>query len=278
MPELPEVETTRRTLRPALGQQVVKVQLRTPVYVTGQRDAGSLLEGCTLTALHRHGKELLLVGQPPSPHHPQPTLGLHLGMTGALCLTADDSPLLQRKHVHLIWHLNNHHCIVFHDPRRFGGVWTYPDLPTAQATRLGKLGPDALLITADDLFIRLHHTKRCLKAALLDQHLVAGLGNIYVDETLFRAGLSPRKLTHRLTPTQAARIADESKIVLHEALNSGGSTVRDYVSGDNQPGSFQMQLRVYGRSGQPCLQCQTQLRSITLAGRTTVYCPGCQRG
>ncbi len=279
MPELPEVETTRRTLLPALGKQIVQVQLRTPHYVTGRRDADSLLEGCTLTALQRQGKELLMVGRQQHSHQPddQPTLGLHLGMTGSLCLVSDTSPLVQRKHVHITWHLDDQRAIVFHDPRKFGGVWSFRDVKIAQSVRFAKLGPDALLINPDDLFTRLHHTRRCLKVALLDQQLVAGLGNIYVDETLFRAGVSPRKMAHRVSMEQAILIAIESKKVLHEALDSGGSTLRNYVNGDGQPGAFQMQLRVYGRGGQPCLQCNTKLHSITLAGRTTVYCPQCQR-
>ena len=277
MPELPEVETTRRTLLPALGARVERVSLRTPKFVTGNHEPAALLQGYRLASLERWGKQLLLIGRCVATGKDR-AIGLHLGMTGSLSWVAGDSPLLARRHVHVIWHLSEKRCVMFHDPRRFGGVWTFPDITQARAARFGKLAPDALAITSAQLQARLAGSRRCLKAALLDQQIIAGLGNIYVDESLFRAGCSPRRCAGRMRLSQTENLLVCIQEVLQEALISGGSTVRDYVNGNYAPGAFQERLRVYGRAGKPCVQCGKTLRSATLAGRTTVYCPHCQRG
>lgn len=277
MPELPEVETTRRCLFPILDRTVVGVQIRTPGFITGVASPPALLLGCRLAALERVGKQLLLAGVADRQPGTQPALGLHLGMTGSLRLVNPEDPLLQQRHTHVIWQLDSHRCIAFHDPRRFGGLWTFTDLHRARQDRFGKLGPDALLADPAWLYPKLRKTLRKLKAALLDQTVIAGLGNIYVDESLFRAGLSPARNASRVSRMQAELLCRSIREVLHEALESGGSTIRDYVNGNNDPGKFQLALRVYGRGGKPCVQCGRSLRQQTLAGRTTVHCPHCQK-
>lgn len=277
MPELPEVETTRRCLFSILDRTVVGVRIRTAGFIRGVASPPALLLDCRLNGLERQGKQLLLASV--MDHQPgmQPALGLHLGMTGSLRLVNPDDPLLQQLHTHVIWQLDNHRCIAFHDPRRFGGVWTFTDLYLARQHRFDKLGPDALLADPAWLYPKLRKTHRKLKAALLDQTVIAGLGNIYVDESLFRAGLSPRRNASRVSRIQAELLCRCIREVLHEALESGGSTIRDYINGNNDPGKFQLALRVYGRGGEPCVQCGRVLRQQTLAGRTTVHCPHCQK-
>ncbi|MCC7191375.1 MAG: bifunctional DNA-formamidopyrimidine glycosylase/DNA-(apurinic or apyrimidinic site) lyase [Phycisphaeraceae bacterium] len=283
MPELPEVETVRRTLaRHALGRKVVAVAVHRPDMVEGDRSLHALLQGQRIVEITRHGKQLAI--------RAGTCVCVHLGMTGSLCCVTPDksreekhrspsgtaTPTAKRLHIHLSWTLDNGKRIEFRDPRRFGGVWTFPRMDTLRNVRWKTLGPDALKIRAAELADALAETNRPIKAALLDQTLVAGLGNIYVDEALFAAGVHPltncRQIASAPLQTLHARIRE----ILARAIEAGGSTLRDYVDAEGAAGGYQKQHQVYGRSGQPCRKCQTVLKSLRLSGRMTVYCPRCQ--
>lgn len=283
MPELPEVETVRRTLsRHALGHKVIAVTLHRPDMVEGDRSPHALLQGQRIIEITRHGKQLAI--------HADTCVCVHLGMTGSLCCVAPGkrhrkkhhaasrtaTPATKRLHIHLSWTLDNGKRIEFRDPRRFGGVWTFPHPDALWNTRWKTLGPDALKIRAAELEDALAETNRPIKAALLDQTLVAGLGNIYVDEALFAAGVHPLTNCRQVTPTALRTLHTRMREILARAIEAGGSTLRDYVDAEGAAGGFQKQHEVYGRSGQLCRKCRIVLKSLRLAGRMTVYCPRCQ--
>lgn len=274
MPELPEVECVRRSLEAVLpGRRIEAVDLRRASVVTGACDAKALLRGATITALLRHGKHLAFVAQRGCE---SPALDVHLGMTGS-CQHERDAAAALSKHAHVVWSLDDGSRLVFEDPRRFGGVWTFRDLNELRYARWTKLGPDALSITADQLNARLRGRKRGVWATLLDQQIVAGLGNIYVTETLFLRRLRPQRQAGRLSLGDVAELVQTFQDVLGQALARGGSTLRDYVDGQGVPGSFQELHQVYGRVGQRCRCCDRTIQSVRLNGRTAAYCPGCQR-
>jgi formamidopyrimidine-DNA glycosylase len=233
----------------------------------------ALLEGQVIGAIERHGKQLAVLGHDEA----SPAVCIHLGMTGSMTYHARPLASGATKHTHVVWHLDNDRVVAFHDPRRFGGVWCFPNRVALVAGRWSCLGDDALLIEPATLHARLRRTTRGLKAALLDQTVIAGLGNIYVDELLFARGLHPRRKANRLKRETVEHLVLAMRDVLARAIASGGSTLRNYVDADGHAGGFQFEHRVYGRGGQACCQCQTLLRSQQIAGRTTVYCPTCQR-
>lgn len=207
----------------------------------------------------------------------QPALCIHLGMTGSVIHHQPPVPAADEKHAHVIWQLDSGHCVYFHDPRRFGGIWCFPRVTDLANGRWGALGEDALTISAATLHDRLQRTDRHLKAALLDQSVIAGLGNIYVDELLFNRELHPMMRASKLKMNQVQMLVDAMRDLLGRAIASGGSSLRNYVDADGQTGGFQFQHLVYGRSGQSCTRCERTLKSKTIAGRTTVYCAGCQK-
>lgn len=270
MPELPEVENVRLTLLKLVqGQRVVKVVIHRPEIVTGVATPQSLLQGKVIADVHRHGKQLAILADDPQ----QTTLNVHLGMTGRLMGLTGPLPA----HCHVQWSLANGDRLGFIDPRRFGGLWTFGAYTQLLAGRWAKLGPDALTITAKQLAPKLAKTQRSLKAALLDQNLIAGLGNIYVDELCFACGIRPDRMASALTESDCQRLVREMHKLLKRSIKSGGSTLRDYVMVNGQSGQFQNLHKVYGRAAQPCTQCGTILHGSLLAGRTTVHCPGCQK-
>lgn len=280
MPELPEVQSVRQSLADrVLGRTVRTVELRRATVVEGDASLTALLAGCTILAVERLGKQLAIVGRGPSVAEDPRCVCVHLGMTGSLCVREpkDILPPALAKHIHIIWLLDDGRRIEFRDPRRFGGAWTFPNLAALREARWRHLGEDALTITPAELYRRLHPAHRPIKAALLDQGVVAGLGNIYVDELLFRCGIHPRRRSSRLERPQIERMVRQMRRLLERAIEAGGSTLRDYVSANGQRGRFQTLHRVYGRTGQECLTCGTILRGIQVAGRTTVFCPTCQR-
>ena len=276
MPELPEVETVRRSIEPTLtGAMVRSVRLlRADIVRAGtvSSNARELLAGDTIESLTRLGKQLAIRGSSGN------VLVVQLGMTGALLLQPNQSAP-PATHVHCIWELQSprgNAQLLFHDPRRFGGLSCFPSFAELQRTKWAELGPDALTVSAGDLTQALARTRRALKAALLDQSVLAGVGNIYADEALFRARLHPRKLAHRITPPDVARLAEAIRFVLNQSLDARGSTLRDYRDGSGTPGGNQHLLKAYGRAGQPCERCLTPLRETLVAQRTTVHCPTCQ--
>ncbi|MFA9478458.1 bifunctional DNA-formamidopyrimidine glycosylase/DNA-(apurinic or apyrimidinic site) lyase [Phycisphaerales bacterium AB-hyl4] len=288
MPELPEVENLRLTLeRHLLGRTVARATLHRDDVLIGRRTPAALLQGKPITALVRHGKQLALIT-------PGPCLCVHLGMSGSLrietptqthdhhqnpldhCATASAGQPL--KHVHAHWQLDNGLKLLFRDPRRFGGLWTFPTPQALHASRWARLGDDALAITPARLHRQLQTTQRALKAVLLDQTVIAGLGNIYVDELLFNTRLAPQQPAHTLTRPQADSLVRHMRTLLRKAIAAGGSTLRDYVDSNGDVGSYQLRHRVYGRADQPCRRraCRGIVHTAIVAGRTTAWCPDCQ--
>lgn len=280
MPELPEVEHLRRTLvEPLVGRRVVGgslhrrdvLRLATPA---GDRRGArhhrrDLLIGTTIDRLDRHGKQLAMVGQSGQ------VLLVHLGMSGQLRHLPAGTEAAPRDHVHAHWRLDDGSRLLFRDPRRFGGLWALPSVD-ALNERWASLGPDALSIRAGRLGAALSGTRRPIKAALLDQRVVAGLGNIYVDEALFAAGIHPLVPASELANDRVGLLVREIRRILRQSLQSGGSTFRDYRDAQGRPGRTQDRHMVYGRAGRPCGRCSTTLVSLVIAQRTTVICPQCQ--
>jgi formamidopyrimidine-DNA glycosylase len=283
MPELPEVESVRRSLEPCLtGRGVTRVECRRRDVVVAPGDPpggfsrhrgharpvpivpGMLLEGRTIRGLDRRGKQLALLTDS------GPALIVHLGMTGRLEHTTggDDPP-----HTHLVWVLDDGSRLRFADPRRFGLVRIAPAGP---APLWAELGPDALTIGARTLHGAVCRSRRAIKAILLDQAVLAGVGNIYADEALHASGVHPARPGASLDAAETGRLAREIRGVLGRAVRAGGSTVRDYRDGAGRPGSYQHRHRVYGRGGLACVSCGGVLEQGTIAQRTTVWCPRCQ--
>lgn len=282
MPELPELEHLRRSLEPLLlGRRIASGEVRRPGYARGVSSARDLLAGDEVVALRRKGKQLAIVGGSGR------ALCTHLGMSGQLVVRpVSHAP---GAHTHVVWGLGADHrpasLLVFDDPRRFGGVWAFPTFEALERDRWSRLGPDGLGIEPSDLRRALAGSRRAIKAALLDQSVVAGIGNIYADEALFRAGLRPRRPAHTIAATRERsrlpgdaldRLCEAVRLVLGEAIEAGGSTLRNYVDGEGRPGAQQLRHRVYGRAGRPCSRCGTPLRSGQVAQRTTTWCPACQ--
>jgi formamidopyrimidine-DNA glycosylase len=269
MPELPEVEEVRRTLAPhLLGQTIAAIRVLRRDFLSPPNAPLRRLLGRRILRTHRHGKNLFLIADDGQ------TLHLHLGMTGRVDCLPPDAPLA--KHTHVILQLAAGTHIRFRDSRRFGGLRYYATLAKAIAAQTRDLGPDALALTPDAL-AHWRTARGRLKQRLLTQHDVAGLGNIYVDETLWEVRLHPLQRVRRLQPRQLAALVRAIRRILRRAIELGGTTVRDYRNAADQAGRFARQLRVYGRAGQPCLRCQSPLAKARIAGRTTVYCPVCQR-
>jgi len=276
MPELPEVERVRLTLAPVLAtRQIHAVRLARPDIVRGPATGRALLAGASGLRLARRGKQLAMIAPDGR------TVVVHLGMSGQLFWVAPGARLEQRDHVHASWTLREGDAsggrLIFRDPRRFGGLWTFSSPEDLERTRWGRLGPDALAIDGATLRERLGASRRALKAALLDQTVLAGVGNIYADEALFRAGLSPLRPAGGLRRAHCDRLASALAAVLRESIDAGGSSLRDYRDGLNHQGDFQRRHAVYGRSGAACLRCGAALRSGLVAQRTTVWCGRCQR-
>lgn len=274
MPELPEVETVMRALTPLMqGRRIARVTKRTAKLRTSLPDQfENHLTGQTIQSLSRRAKYILMHL---SNDH---ILIIHLGMTGGFHIRnpAEDP----QKHDHVIFDLDSGARLSFHDPRRFGfmDLASAADLPTYPA--LASLGPEPL---GDDftpplLASRLKNKKTPIKTALLDQHVVAGLGNIYVAEALFQAGIHPERHAGGLTLPEIERLVSATKTVLHTAIQAGGSTLRDYRQPDGEFGLFQDQFAVYGRAGQACPGCTCKtsqtggITRIVQASRSTFYC------
>jgi len=267
MPELPEVETNVRRLRPDLtGQTITDVQLNWPRHVVLPTPAEfqTLLPGRTVTGLGRRGKYIIIELAPAGR-----TLLIHLGMSGQLSVVpADARP---DKHAHTILALDNGRQLRFSDTRKFGKLY----LPVDRQQVLGKLGPEPLSpeFTAGWLTKKLAQRRRVIKPLLLQQNFIAGIGNIYADESLHRAGVDPRRPANSLEPAEAAALHASIREVLAEAIEHQGTTF-DWVYPD---GEMQERLRVYGRGGRPCPTCGTPIERIVLGQRGAHFCPQCQQ-
>jgi formamidopyrimidine-DNA glycosylase len=281
MPELPEVENVRRSLSDALvGRTVESVRVRRRDVVHGSARPPDLLRGCRIRSVRRHGKQLALMGAAAHDRQVDRCVCVHLGMSGSLQAVPahrrGGGPARPVPHTHVTWTLDDGTQVRFVDPRRFGGIWTFADSNELVQHRWRALGEDALVIRPGSLLQSFQRTQRALKPALLDQNLVAGLGNIYVDELLFNCRLHPLTPCRTLTLNRIQALVRCMRQLLHRATRCGGSTVRDYVDGHGRPGHFQNAHQVYGRAGQSCVRCRKPLRRQIVAGRGTVFCPGCQ--
>jgi formamidopyrimidine-DNA glycosylase len=271
MPELPEVETVVRDLRvPLMGRRITAIRfsgerLRRP----WKRKWGSQLIGSTFSSIRRRGK-WIIADLKPSGH-----LLIHLGMTGQLTIGSADSELLNHTHVIFDLHRGDRQ-LRFRDVRRFGSIEYYPFLAGIEQVLEKKLGPEPWDLPVD-WSDRFSNSSRCIKSILLDQRVVAGVGNIYADEALFLAGISPTTAGRRMSATLASRLRTAILSVLDHAIEKRGSTIRDYIGGSGLQGGFQQEFRVYGRTGKPCDRCSVPIACCRLAGRSTHYCPACQR-
>ncbi|WP_258359615.1 bifunctional DNA-formamidopyrimidine glycosylase/DNA-(apurinic or apyrimidinic site) lyase [Moorella sulfitireducens (nom. illeg.)] len=273
MPELPEVETIKRTLGPHVqGKTIAGVEVYHPG-VIAVPDAGTfihLLAGKTITGLDRRGKYLLfyLTGDC--------CLVAHLRMTGRLILTTANEPVL--RHTHVIFRLADSSTLRWVDSRRFGRLYLGEKDEVAVAAGLKKLGPEPLdpSFDAAALAAACAGRRRPVKQVLLDQHLLAGIGNIYADEMLFLAGINPARAASSLTAVEVTGLYQAMQAALAQGIANYGTSFRDYVDSYGRQGKNQDYLQVYGRAGRPCSRCGHTLERIKIGGRTTVFCPACQ--
>jgi formamidopyrimidine-DNA glycosylase len=291
MPELPEVDTVRMGLAPAMeGQRFAKVEvrrrdLRWPL----PKDFAERLEGQAIKGLGRRAKYLLV------DLSSDDVLLMHLGMSGSMRLRRNGEQVLgdpryfeiakDEKHDHVIFHMSNGATITFNDPRRFGSMKIVPRAKLDKEPLLRGLGPEPLGNEFDAAMLAkaCAGKKTSLKAALSDQRVVAGLGNIYVCEALFRARLSPKRQASTIAdrngkPNERAHaLVDAIKATLHDAIKAGGSSLRDHRRADGSFGDFQHNFKVYDREGEPCPGCKGKIKRMVQTGRSTFYCPSCQK-
>ena len=270
MPELPEVETTRRGIEPEVtGYQVLRLTVREPRLRWPVPPELKAIEGQTLGPVLRRGKYLLLPCA-------AGTALVHLGMSGSLRLAGPAEPWKKHDHVGLL--MSSGYELRLHDPRRFGCVlWITGD--ALQHPLLSALGPEPLeeSFHDDHLFERSRGRKTSVKAFLMDQSVVVGVGNIYAAETLFQAGIAPGRAAGEVSRPRYRRLAEAVKDILAHAIRCGGTTLRDFIRPDGRPGYFEQELFVYGREDEPCLTCGRILSGSRMGNRATVWCTHCQK-
>jgi formamidopyrimidine-DNA glycosylase len=278
MPELPEVETIARGVNERLrGDRIIDAWFSNypKLFKTPSAHQTKGLNGSAILAVHRTGKHIVCeLGEARGSSLVESDAQwiVHLGMTGRLLVTTPEAPLALHTHARIS--LASGRELRFVDSRRFGRL-EFRDLSRSPAFRAA--GADPLTVTAAE-FAQIFHSRRlAIKAALLNQNLLSGVGNIYADESLFRAGLRPSRLSGRLTRAELEALRLALREVLEHAIRLGGSSVSDYVDADGVRGFFQLEHCVYLRHGLPCRRCQTPIRRIELAGRGTHFCPKCQR-
>jgi formamidopyrimidine-DNA glycosylase len=277
MPELPEVEMVVRTLRPRLVGERIRAVESSGLKLRRAIDLPELERACVgarVEAVRRLGKYWLIDLKGPAGEW---VLVGHLGMTGQLLFA--DARAVRAPHTHAIFHLSRDRQLRYVDPRRFGALSVYPRGEAESAPELALLGVDPLApaFTVDYLRQQLRRSHRDLKGFLMDQSRIAGLGNIYVCEALFRAGLSPRRRSDRVSAPRAAHLHAAIGEVLERAIANRGTSFSDYVDADGESGANQNELFVYGRAGEPCRRCGARIRRLTQGGRSTFYCPHCQK-
>ena len=268
MPELPEVETIKNSLQSIVGEKVTRIDLRRKDIIRLQEYEPGKIIGSPISAVTRRGKYLVISFKN------QLHLVIHLGMSGRIYLQNSNQPF-DLPHVHLIVHLGNHQTLIYQDPRRFGGVWFLRAIEHFFA----KLGIEPLTgdFTPDYLEQITQGRRIAIKSLLLVQNLISGIGNIYADEALFKAGIRPSRPAQSLTREEIGNLCRAIKQVLQKRIRYRGTTFRDYRDGSNQPGSFQDQLKAYGKINQKCPVCDQILRREKIGGRSSFFCPGCQR-
>ena len=270
MPELPEVETTRRGVEPySKGRRVRKLVVREPrLRWPVPDDLGALLSGQVIEAVERRAKYLLFRTGAGS-------LMVHPGMSGSLRVVDPGAEPGRHDHIDLV--LEGGACLRYNDPRRFGSfLWLQPG---EQHPLLSHLGPEPLSAEFDGQMLNRRSRGRsgAVKNFIMDGKVVVGVGNIYANEALYLSGIRPDRAAGRISLPRYQRLAENIKQVLTSAISQGGTTLRDFVGGDGKPGYFAQQLYVYGRAGRPCKACGSDLRELRLGQRSSVYCVACQR-
>jgi formamidopyrimidine-DNA glycosylase len=275
VPELPEVETVANGVNARVrGQRIARVWTsgKPQTFKSPEDEITQVLTGATIESVRRVGKSIVF--DLTRAKKPAPQFLVHLGMTGRLLVSQRDVPL--SPHTHAVLTLADKREIRFVDPRRFGRL-SVVALDGNKGEGYTGPGKEPTTITADEFAQLFRGRKLAIKAALLNQSILHGVGNIYADESLFRAGIRPRRAAGRLTRDELTRLHAALQQVLAKAIQLGGSSVSDYVDADGVRGFFQLEHKVYGRAGEDCSVCSTALKKLTVGGRTTVYCPHCQR-
>ncbi|CAM3753952.1 DNA-formamidopyrimidine glycosylase [Mesobacillus zeae] len=274
MPELPEVETVRKTLESlVLGKEIHEVRIGWPKMVKNPTEPqmfADSLKGEKINKIGRRGKFLIFY----TDHY---ALVSHLRMEGKYMLFQHDEPL--DKHIHAVFQFTDGSELRYRDVRKFGTMHLYKRGTEFENSPLSGLGPEPFSVefTKGLLSARLKKTNRKIKAALLDQKILVGLGNIYVDEALFRAGIHPERTASSLSDRETEELHREIVATLQEAVEKGGSTIRSYINSQGEIGMFQLELNVYGRKNEPCNVCGRMIEKTVVGGRGTHYCPSCQR-
>jgi formamidopyrimidine-DNA glycosylase len=263
VPELPEVETVARSIAPLVGRRILAAEFRCQRILGGldPERMATCLRDRKIAGIRRYGKFLVVSLRGGG------YLVIHLGMTGRLLLGG-----VPGKHTHVILTLDRG-LLLYDDPRQFGRFQYTAEFPE----RVARLGPEPLEISRDAFAAGLRRRKTRIKALLLDQRFLRGMGNIYADEALFRAGIHPLAIASRIRGDRAGRLHQAIGEVLREAIDAGGSSISDYVDADGRKGFFQLRHRVYQRTGEPCLTCGTPIRRILVAQRSSHFCPRCQK-
>ncbi|PWU06669.1 MAG: DNA-formamidopyrimidine glycosylase [Terriglobia bacterium] len=262
MPELPEVETVTRSIAPLVGRRILGAEFRCLRILRGGHPdrMARAIEGRKISGVKRYGKFILLALEGGG------YLLVHLGMTGRLLLGGAPG-----KHTHAILTLSRG-VLLYDDSRQFGCLQYSRDFPE----RVAKLGPEPLEVSFEDFAAALRRRKTRIKALLLNQAFLRGIGNIYADEALFRGGIHPLALASRIRGERARRLYNAISAVLTEAIAAGGSSISDYVDAEGRKGFFQFSHRVYQRTGQPCVNCGASIRRVLVAQRSSHFCPKCQ--
>jgi formamidopyrimidine-DNA glycosylase len=276
MPELPEVETVVRSLAKHVTGDVIESAWfsgKPQTFKSPPQEIASVIEGAHIVRVLRQGKHIVIDLERVKKSQKKSTSAqwiVHLGMTGSLLVTRPDADI--EKHTHVIAKLAAGKEIRFVDPRRFGRTWVVTDANGFEA------GGHEPLDVGFEIFAGLFRGRKTpIKSALLNQKLLRGVGNIYADESLFRAKVRPRRRAASLTRDELQRLYRAVQQVLTEAIAAGGSSISDYVDANGDRGMFQIQHRIYGREGEPCVVCRTPIKRVVVAGRSTHYCPKCQK-
>ncbi len=273
MPELPEVETVVRGLRRLLpGRRIVSVRLGKTDFMDDPAALTSELPGARFADVRRHGKFIFAQLEAAANGDASSYLLVHLGMTGRLVVQGAESPAAP--HTHAFFVLDDGRELRYTDPRRFGRIALFSGAQFAST--LARLGAEPLEVSEAEFRRLLTGRRAMLKALLLDQRFLRGIGNIYADESLWRAKLHPARLGARLGSADAHRLLEAIRHILRAAIRLGGSSISDFVDANGAPGEFQLRHRVYDREGKGCFLCAAKIRRIIVAGRSSYFCPRCQ--
>ncbi len=271
MPELPEVETTLRGIKPHLiGERIHQVEVRqSQLRWLIPHHLAQTLKNKIIHTIERRGKYLLL-------HVDTGCVIIHLGMSGRLCILLSETP--PKKHDHVDIQLTNKKILRFSDPRKFGAV-LWAEKNPHQHVLLKQLGPEPFdkIFSGKYLWQQAQNRSAPIKSFIMNNHIVVGIGNIYATEALFLAGISPLAPAKTISLARYQALVKAIKFILRKAIKQGGTTLKDFVGGDGKPGYFSQYLHVYGRAGLPCVKCKTELKNIRIGQRSTVYCKKCQQ-